>query len=75
MKDIEVAHRVDISRNNRPQAMVVRFVRRDSRVEVLKTENNSKSRLFVVTEDLSRLNNVLKRQCLPIRLTIHMCIT
>ena len=55
MKEIEAAHRVGISRNNRPQAMIVRFARRDSRMEVLKNRKCRKNSQFIVTEDLTRL--------------------
>ena len=59
MKEIEAAHRVGISRNNRPQAMIIRFARRDSRMEVLKNRKCLKNSPFVVTEDLTRLNVLL----------------
>ena len=53
-KDIDVAHRVGIYKKNNkyPRAMIVRFVRRDHKMLVMKNRKKLKGQKYVVVDDL-----------------------
>lgn len=56
---IEVAHRVGPSRNNRPPAIIAKFVRRDERDRVLRARSALKGSGISLSEDLTADNQRL----------------
>ena len=56
LPDIDGAHRVGIARNGKPRGMIVRFLKRADRMEVLRARKVLKGTGISVAEDLTKLN-------------------
>ena len=57
--DIDAAHRVGASHNNRPRGIIVRFYRRTIRNDIIRARRALKGSAVSIREDLTRLNQAL----------------